>query len=1122
MSFLSLRACLAPADHPANEDGDAISLGRDSANDRLRRQSSFPPPTVPIPPLPAFTNGYLPKVSVSGIEQHRQRERTISASTSASGTGSLATGVIVNRTVTATVQTRPSAAAVESPRTRKPSIETRASSDATPRPLPPLPPAPSAWAPVSSPYMNNDANESKSWLRRKPSKTRLPTSLPLGGKASQGPEAPTKTIACAYIVAGLPKDPSTWSLSDHADSGVPPAHSANAVQRFWRPEVLGCSVSGESLDAEEMASLEGERVKKGKGSRTRHQSPPPDQSLVILTKEEVARIQSKAMKLAFNRDIEIISSTTQPASSLATFSFTIPNSQSIKASGIAGAAAAEWDSGLMPAASSAPPGETTYHATCLLVWSHADTTRSAAIRTTLKGGAKAKSEAIHRAAKAASAGRKLGARLAKQMASPMGSVVREGREWGRGDTTDGETDGGYVTESEWGDSAATAQPLPQIQATQPLWLPFALVLVSQIPLYNLLSDVLRISWARYHQDFSMHSRHMRLILNSPSPRAGEKVLLPVSVSTEQAETRFVARMPGKVNWDHSVQTMDLNVSVWPLFRALDADSLLTIAEDPGPWLIAVPSQSRFIALADLPPEVAVVDLDSNSNRTLLELDAILREAPRPGRIAKLFGTKPLRKRVELDPSARHVQSMIRRHANTFVDRRDLLESRINRLNNKLASLMTESADWQKSLEIFQAFSDKLTKESVDLKTRLEKERREARRLTGQPENKRWSKVQAVRAALEQQKNILTSEIQAVLSADESSPLYESVYSRLDALSHRSDTSSRPGTSQSMRSGLHYRPASVAFSEEDLTEDQKHAGENPDEEEAHLDQLKAAVHEAFASIQSRLAIVLHNSEQLDSLSNDVTRSSFLSSPLPDLHGGSRPDTPPPSATTSPNLAGDADQRDQAVVSPNHEPHRFKPKPFRLTPPVSPENMDPVPSPRPSVRNSIDSSFSRRASRPVRQHQRSDSVQSSVYYRSDSQDTPTTAKPSGSFPRSVSANSFGVPGDSAYHYDTSSDAESFVSFEDGNSGSPGSVGSYSQDFDDYDEGQSTATHHSASTNQSVSSGRRGSGDVRNESPVEGSVELFTRTASIRRRSGMGMLKALPEEAGRPLSTATVRAT
>jgi len=34
-------------------------------------------------------------------------------------------------------------------------------------------------------------------------------------------------------------------------------------------------------------------------------------------------------------------------------------------------------------------------------------------------------------------------------------------------------------------------------------------------------------------------------------------------------------------------------------------------EDPGPWIIGVPSASRVIALTDLSPEVVVVDLDSN-------------------------------------------------------------------------------------------------------------------------------------------------------------------------------------------------------------------------------------------------------------------------------------------------------------------------------------------------------------------------------------------------------------------------------------------------------------------------------------------------------------------------------
>lgn len=49
----------------------------------------------------------------------------------------------------------------------------------------------------------------------------------------------------------------------------------------------------------------------------------------------------------------------------------------------------------------------------------------------------------------------------------------------------------------------------------PLWLPFSLTLVSRAPLYELMSDVLRISWARHHQDISKHSLTLNNFLNTP-------------------------------------------------------------------------------------------------------------------------------------------------------------------------------------------------------------------------------------------------------------------------------------------------------------------------------------------------------------------------------------------------------------------------------------------------------------------------------------------------------------------------------------------------------------------------------------------------------------------------------
>lgn len=43
----------------------------------------------------------------------------------------------------------------------------------------------------------------------------------------------------------------------------------------------------------------------------------------------------------------------------------------------------------------------------------------------------------------------------------------------------------------------------------------------------------------------------------------------------------------------------------------DFDSPNEAVQDCGPYLLAMPSQNRNIALVDLPPEVAVVDLDTN-------------------------------------------------------------------------------------------------------------------------------------------------------------------------------------------------------------------------------------------------------------------------------------------------------------------------------------------------------------------------------------------------------------------------------------------------------------------------------------------------------------------------------
>jgi hypothetical protein len=92
-----------------------------------------------------------------------------------------------------------------------------------------------------------------------------------------------------------------------AEPDTTPAHLENAVPRWWRSEVLGTTVVGDG--AEGMTSLDGEEGKKGrgkqskKGKRGKPTSPTsPTLSTTSenqrgLTKEEIAKIQAKAMKV---------------------------------------------------------------------------------------------------------------------------------------------------------------------------------------------------------------------------------------------------------------------------------------------------------------------------------------------------------------------------------------------------------------------------------------------------------------------------------------------------------------------------------------------------------------------------------------------------------------------------------------------------------------------------------------------------------------------------------------------------------------------------------------------------------------------------------------------------------
>lgn len=232
-------------------------------------------------------------------------------------------------------------------------------------------------------------------------------------------------------------------------------------------------------------------------------------------------MQAKAMKLAFPREVEVIASTVQPPSTTHCFSFVVPPSSAAVTDAM-GAIGQEWDLAVAHSAGTTTTGRShTWYGACLTVWSHADRTRSEAIRKTVEEGSKAKSAAIARAVKAAAAGRKFEARIQAASQSPMGILPTPGglagRKWsgtatgGTSATSDTDTDAFY-SESEF-EGPSSTMPVAQVPGGTPFWLPYSLVLVSRFPIFDLMSDHLRISWARYHQAIGKHSQQMLKMLN---------------------------------------------------------------------------------------------------------------------------------------------------------------------------------------------------------------------------------------------------------------------------------------------------------------------------------------------------------------------------------------------------------------------------------------------------------------------------------------------------------------------------------------------------------------------------------------------------------------------------------
>ncbi|KAK7064234.1 DENN domain-containing protein [Favolaschia claudopus] len=504
----------------------------------------------------------------------------------------------------------------------------------------------------------------------------------------------TSPLTSLYVVSGLPKSPHTWTLAD-PDAVLGLHHSENAVSRFWRPEVLGSTVSPGAGGGGKKKKRGKEEILKGAGA---------------LSKQEVGKMLSKALKLSFTREVEVIASTLQPASTIHTFTFTLPAPNtplaptpsgdllraSILTDNRSSAAPSSYaypytdDPFARPSSAylgppsllghlppqlaprGAPPEPTsqpstvTYHGVCLTVWSHADAERSNAIRRTLEAGRSRKESA-----QSVVASRIKSLRADAERDDPTAVARRHAKKGARGPwtdvDTDAETDGGGASESEF-DGASTVGHGPGestlfLPGDTVFWLPYALTLVSRHPVYDLMRDYLTLSWARFSKDVQSHTLQISKILAHPAPRAGELIKLdasPQNGSTDDANLEVIARFPGGLDFGRGL--VDINFTMWPLFKCLNIDNILTICEialaptgrilflsrhpamlgiavatikylvelrgwngialpavhsrdakiyveDPGPWIMGLSTEARYSVRPA--PEVCVCDLDIN-------------------------------------------------------------------------------------------------------------------------------------------------------------------------------------------------------------------------------------------------------------------------------------------------------------------------------------------------------------------------------------------------------------------------------------------------------------------------------------------------------------------------------
>ena len=121
-----------------------------------------------------------------------------------------------------------------------------------------------------------------------------------------------------------------------------------------------------------------------------------------------------------------------------------------------------------------------------------------------------------------------------------------------------------------------------------------------------MRDYLTLSWARFSKDVQSHTLQISKILSHPAPRPGELVRLDASSAPNTAsgtqsgnvghgsETSLevVSRFPGGLDFGRGL--VDVNFTMWPLFKCLNIDNILTICEVGLPCVLLCWNEAHIL------------------------------------------------------------------------------------------------------------------------------------------------------------------------------------------------------------------------------------------------------------------------------------------------------------------------------------------------------------------------------------------------------------------------------------------------------------------------------------------------------------------------------------------------